>query len=171
MRASVCLAAITATLVPASAHAHFLWAYLTPEEKTLSIGLQESPTDSPLPLGERSPKVKAWTTTEKSLPLALSGDVLKTSTAAHCVGVSLDYGVLDRTDQGRGIYWLRYYAKAADSDEASQTKVDLPVDVAYAVSEGRPTVTVFNNGKPAAGAEVVVPGEGESELFSGSTLR
>ncbi|RYG47415.1 hypothetical protein EON79_07425 [bacterium] len=161
--------ALGATIAPAFAHAHFLWATLDPAAKTVAVGLQEVPTDAPLPLGDRAGKIKAWTKTEKSLPLTAEGQWLKSSTAEHCVGVSLDYGVLDRRDQGRGVYWLRYYAKAADSAAMSQGKIGLPLEVSLAEVAGKSVITVLKDGKPAAGAEVVIAGREGKEEFTAKT--
>ncbi|RYG35171.1 hypothetical protein EON81_13510 [bacterium] len=158
MRGSVHLiVALGAAFAPAFAHAHFLWASLDGTTKTVAIGLQEVPTDAPLPLAERAGLIKAWTASEKTLALKPEGNWLKSLTTDHCVGVSLDYGVLDKRDQNRGVFWLRYYAKAADSPATSQTKVGLPVEVTFSVlDETRFLVTVLKDGKPTAGADVVI---------------
>ncbi|CAN5614033.1 hypothetical protein BH11ARM2_BH11ARM2_21860 [soil metagenome] len=170
MRGSVHLvAALSAVLAPAFAQAHFLWATLDPTTKTVAIGLQEVPTETPLPLGERVAKVKAWSPSGKALVLKPDANWLKSPTSESCVGVSLDYGVLDKRDQGRGVFWLRYYAKAATSPEASQTKVGLPVDLKVAIVAGAPVVTVLKDGKPASGAEVTVASPDGSEEPAGKT--
>ncbi len=149
-----------------AAHAHYLWATLDPTAKTLSVGLQEIPGDAPLPLGERAAKVKAW-------PLAglqPEGAWLKAATPAQAAGASLDYGVLDKRDAGRGLFWLEYYAKAAATPEASQTKLGLPVELsAVKGSDGRAVVTVWSGGKPIAGADVIVEGPVGTNTLEGKT--
>lgn len=165
MRGSLLLTLLLgAAFAPTLASAHFLWASLDPATKTVAVALQEVPTDAPLPFGDRAAKIKAWTATEKSLSLQANDNWLKSGTAAPCVGVSLDYGVLDRRDQNRGVFWLQYYAKASASPEASQAQVGLPVDVTLKMVDGKPVVTVLKDGKAAPSAEVTL-----EEEFIGKT--
>lgn len=154
----------------AAARAHYLWATLDPAAKTVVIGLQEIPGDPPLPLGAHVPRVKAWSPAAASLPLKADGSWLKTKTDASALGVSLDYGVLDRREAGRGVFWLNYYAKAALTPQASTVKLGLPVELIAAKSaDGRDVVTVLDEGKPAAGADVVVERPGGTNAFEGKT--
>src|SRR5204863_341421 len=80
----------------------------------------------------------------------------------------LDYGVIDRAE--RGIFWLLYYAKAATSIEASQTKLNLPLELSLAKNaEGKYIVSVTENGKPAANADVYVDGPSGEVIFQGKS--
>jgi len=152
--------------VPSLSSAHFLWASLDTTTKTASIGLQETPDVTPLPLAARAAAVKVWSQVGKPLTLRAEGTWLRTS-AEDRVGASLDYGVLDKTAEGRGVFWLRYYAKAAANAAASQTNLKLPVELtATKDATGHWTVTVKRDGKPAAGADVVIEGAG---AFTGKT--
>jgi hypothetical protein len=165
---SLALAAIAA---PSMASAHFLWASLDVKTKTVSVGLGENPEDDPVSLMERVPRVKAWSTPSKVIALKEDGTYLRGATTAETVGVSINYGVLDKRDQGRGLFWLNYYAKAALTPEASQTKVGLAVELSVVMgAEGKPVVTVLHNGKPAPKAAIVaeIPGK-EDAPFKGET--
>jgi hypothetical protein len=164
------LAALGGSVLPGFAQAHFLWATLDAGQKTVAVGLQELPSEQPVPLGERVPRVKAWGPSAKSLPLQREGNWLKAATAEPCVGVALDYGVLDKRDQGRGVFWLNYFAKAAATPADSRDKLGLPVELSVRPDEsGRFVVTVLNAGKPAQGAEVVVERPGGGVAFTGYT--
>lgn len=150
---------------PSFSSAHFLWASLNTTAKTVSIGLQEAPGEEAVPLAARNAAVKAWTKGGKALSLKVEGGLLNSKAEAEQIGVSLDYGVLDR--EGRGIFWLKYYAKAAATAAASQVDLKLPVDVsATKDSSGHWVVTVRKDGKAAEGAEVVLEGK---LAFTGKT--
>ncbi|MGV3619142.1 MAG: hypothetical protein ACO1SV_27770 [Fimbriimonas sp.] len=169
MRSSLfTLFALSVLAVPSVASAHFLWASLDPATKTVSIGLTEHPHQNPLPLGRREALVKAWTPSMPKLALKSTDDFwLKSKVNDSCVGVSIDYGVIDR---GRGVYRLNYYAKAAANAEASQAKLGLPVELTLAkTSQGESVVTVLDNGTPAPGAEVVVERVDGSVAFQAKT--
>ena len=152
------------------APAHYLWATLDPTARTVAVGLQEIPGDAPLPLGDRVPRVKAWTADAASLPLKADGPWLRAPTGASAVAVSLDYGILDRRESGRGLFWLGYFAKSAATPEASKAKLGLPVELSVAkAADGRETVTVWSDGKPASGADVVVERPVGTNAFEGRT--
>ena len=155
---------LSALALPAVVPAHYLWATLDPDAKTVSVALQEIPGDEPVPLAERAAKVKG-------IPgLKGEGAWLKAPVAGDAVGVGLDYGVLDRRAAGRGKFWLRYYAKAAATPEASKKRIGLPVELSASKgADGRMVVTVRHEGKPAAGADVVVEGPVGKNTFEGKT--
>ena len=164
-RSLILLAAFASTGL---ARAHYLWATLDPATKTVAVALQELPDDAPIPLAERAAKVRAWGTSP--LDLKADGAWLKASTDAKSAGVGIDYGVMDRRDAGRGVFLLQYYAKAAATPEASQTRLGLPVELSVAKNaEGRDVLTVLADGKPAAGADVTVEKPVFTNLFEGKT--
>ena len=161
------LLAFTTLAAPSLAPAHFLWASLDPSAKTVAVGLQELPSDSPLPLGARAGLVKAWSPTSPKLTLKADGNWLKAGLKDSCAGVSLDYGVIDR---GQGVYRLNYFAKAAATPSASQTKLGLPVELTLTKSAtGEAVVTVLAKGQPAPGAEVVVARADGTVVFEGKS--
>ncbi len=154
--------------LPTLAPAHFLWATLDPAGKTVAIAFQEVPTDAPLPMAERAAKVKAWASTTE--PFVLKADANRLlAPAGDRAAASLDYGVLDKTAQGRGRFWLKYYAKAAANPEASARSLGLPLELSAARKDGTWVVTVLKDGKPAAGAELTASVPGEPEPFVGKT--
>jgi len=164
---SACLLGLS---VPSTSHAHFLWASLDPGAKTVAVGLQEVPGQQPLPLGSRGPQVKAWLASGRILGLRADGNWFKGSTSDTCVGVSLDYGVIDRRDAGRGVFWLEYYAKGAATPGASQSRLNLPVELSATVrSDGSPVIKVLRDGKPAADADLVVEDGDGKATFEGKT--
>lgn len=160
---------LAAFAVPALAPAHFLWASLDPAAKTVAIGLTENPEESAVFLAERIPLVKAWGVPAKPLKLEEDGTWLKAPFKGDVAGVSLNYSVLDKRDQNRGLFWLYYYAKAALTPEASQTKVGIAVELSVVMKDGKPVVTVLHNGKPAEKASVVAVIPGKEETFKGET--
>ena len=154
MKASLLLLSVC---VAGPARAHYLWATLDPQAKTVAVALQEIPGDAPLPLGARVPRVQARSSGGVPLPLRGDGPWLRASTDAKAVGASLDYGVVDRHDVGRGVFWLQYSAKAATTVEASRQTVGLPVEMSiHPASDGIMVVTVTADGKPFKGAEVTI---------------
>lgn len=164
------IAALGAIAIPAQSQAHFLWASLDASKKVVAIGLQELPTVPPVPLGERAPKVKAWSKPSSTIALKEEGTWLKGTVEEPVVAVSLDYGVLDKRDQGRGVFWLNYFAKAATTGEASQATLGLPLELtALKAADGKWTLTALVKGKPKAGAEVTIENEDGSAGFEGKT--
>jgi hypothetical protein len=157
-------------IAPATSEAHFLWASLDPATKTVAIGLQEVPSQEPLPLGTRADQVKGWLYSGRALRLKAEGNWFKASTSNGCVGASLDYGVIDRRDGGRGVFWLKYYAKGCSTLGASQTRLNLPVELsATQTRDGRSVVTVLQNGKPTADADLVVEDATGKTSFEGKS--
>lgn len=148
---------ILGACLPCAAQAHFLWASFT-TPKTFAIAFQERPGDEALDIGERQKQIKAIGKGGKSIALQNEGTLLK-GDGANVAAALLDYGVIDRKDQGRGVLWLKYYAKAAVSVKDSQTILGLPVEVTISQKpDGGIVVHVTKDGKPAPGAEVVLDG-------------
>lgn len=164
------LIALGVSAMPAVGRAHFLFATLDPAQKTVAVGLQENPTQDPVPLGERIPRVKAFSKSAPNLTLKSEGNWLKAPVADDCVAVALDYGVLDKRDQGRGLFWLNYFAKAAASPAASQVKLGLPVELTFSKgANGQSIVTVLEKGNPAPAADVVIEEPDGTVAFEGKT--
>lgn len=166
---AVCAWSALAAL-PSASQAHFLWATLDPQSRTVAVGLQEVPGTEPLPLGARAARVRAWLPLNRPVSLKADGNWLRGDAKGGSVGVGLDYGVIDRRDGGRGVFWLKYYAKAAATVGASQSELDLPVELSAVVAgDGKTRVTVRKDGKPAAGADVVVEDADGKTAFEGKT--
>ena len=166
----VVIACVIGWAIPTISKAHYLWIALNPDTGSAALGLQENPGQEPLSLEARASSVKAWTCAGKAIRLRTDSNWLRASTDSPCVGASLDYGVIDRKDAGRGVFWLRYYAKGATTFAASQENLRLPMELsATERSDGTPVVTVLRDGKPAVDAEVVVEGPDGTAIFDGKT--
>lgn len=156
--------------MPVVSHAHFLWATLEPADKSLAVALQEVPTQDPLPLGERVSKVQAWNLKKKSVSLTAEGNWLKASAAGDAAAVKLEYGVLDRSSEGRGVFRLRYFAKAATTAAASQAKLGLPLELSATQTPDKHWVVVVRqDGKPVGGASLTVEGGPEIKTSEDGT--
>ncbi len=142
----------------ATVHAHFLWSTLDPATKTFRIAFQENPGDEPLSIGPIWNEVSAWSPSKSKLQLAKKGDVWQADCADRVATASLDYGVIDRTSSGRGVFWLQYFAKAAATMKDAGIATKLPFDVTAKPVEGGVQLTAKLNGRPVAGAEVVLAG-------------
>jgi hypothetical protein len=159
-----------ALAIPTLSQAHFLWVTPNSETKTISIGFQEVPEQSPLPLGQKAGSVGAWSFTGKKVELSQEANWLRSRSAETCVAASLDYGVVDRRSDGRGRFWLKYYAKGATTPVASESRLNMPVELLASVSnEGNPIVMVLKNGEPASGVELVVEDAQGKTTYEGKT--
>lgn len=143
---------------PVLAHGHYLWVGL--EADGAHIGLQEVPTDAPLPLGEHAPAVEAWRERGKRIKLRAEGSALVAPGVGACAA-SLDYGVIDRSSAGRGVYWLRYFAKACPDVGAASKALGLAFEIAAEPAAKGLLLTVTIDGKPVSGAEITLAGSSE----------
>jgi hypothetical protein len=140
------------------ASAHYLWASFDRPTKVVSIGLQELPSSPALPLEEHLADVKVWNRSG-TLTTSRKGDLLTARSPQPVAAASLDYGVLDRTGQGRGIYWLNYFAKAALNPQAASESLGLPLEVIVVRTDGNQLVLkVVKAGSPVANAELAISG-------------
>lgn len=171
MKRSIAFLTILAALaVPVAAQAHFLWAIAVPETKSFVVQFAEAPGDSVIPkLAGKGDAIRGWTRKGATLTLTPDGDGLKGSLNRGAAGIALDYGVLDKTAEGRGKFWLKYFAKAAASVSSSQRKVGLPLEVSVKEDAGNLVVYVTKDGKPASLADVVVRSQGVEKPFEGKT--
>lgn len=156
-------------VAPLTAHAHFMWLELPveapaqvhlrfteePQEKTRE-GMQEkaAPMQVQLPGGDPI----AMASGEESLV----GAVLEDATV---VTGSLDYGILDKSEEGRGKFLLVYHAKGVRSAADAEKPAGLPVELTAKRHGDTLLITVLKDGKSAPTAEIVatVPGS-EEEL-------
>lgn len=144
--------------VPAMARAHYLWIGLDAEGA--HIGLQEVPTDAPLPLGEHARAVEAWRERGKRVKLRAEGSALVAPGSGSCAA-SLDYGVIDRSSAGRGVYWLRYFAKACPDVGAASKALGLAFEIAAEPATKGILLTVSLDGRPVTGAEITLAASSE----------
>jgi len=164
------LSILAAIAIPVAAQAHFLWAVADPATKTFSVVFAESPGDSVVPkVAGKADLVKGWIGEGKSVPLAVDADGLKGALGKGAAGVTLDYGVLDKTAEGRGKFLLRYYAKAASDVKASQVRVGLPIELSLKKSGEALILTVLKEKQPVANAEVTITFKGVEKPLLGKT--
>jgi hypothetical protein len=139
-----------------AAQAHFLWAEIN--QNDVRVALSEQPGEA----GVAFDKVKNSVITAGNQTLPLGDQNGKSYLAAqlpantNVAAASNNWGVLDRTSQGRGVFLLYYYAKAARTLSDATTPSTLPAQW-YAKQQGNQIVASFlQQGKPVAGAAVEI---------------
>ncbi|HZP82371.1 MAG TPA: DUF3386 family protein [Chthonomonadaceae bacterium] len=153
-------------LCAAPARAHFLWAQITrAPEPTLHLTFAEKPGEKTLDtLLPRIQEARVWTPDGAALTCNASAGALLSPLpqTARAAGAAQTWGVLDRAAQGRGVFLLQYYAKAALDAEAAAETANLRVEV-FAQKEGADwIVTVRRDGKAEPGAELTITAPGET---------
>lgn len=163
------LAAIAVAGSTSVAHAHFLWAQIDGDGQTASLYFGEGATGltDGVPL-ERISNATAWTANKKSLDLRVgnAARVAKLPAGAKVVGAQQYYGVLDKTEGGRGIFRLDYYAKGASTIAESSQSVHLPYELLGRADDkvpGGAVVKFVKNGKPVPSSEIVVQEPGDEK--------
>jgi hypothetical protein len=149
------------------AHAHFLWAEVAPApQPSFRLSFGEAAGDpTPPELLERIRPARATTPDGKPLPLQPGDGALVASLPAgtKVAGAGQRWGVLDRSAEGRGVFLLQYYAKAAGDAAAAAAKAGLHVEVFARPEGGSWVVTVLHGTRPEAGAELNVQCPGGAE--------
>jgi uncharacterized GH25 family protein len=141
-----------------NAHAHFAWIELPPDAPgVVQLRFEEAPGERTREsLQELVKGMQAETNTGTTLSFTVGDGALESERpdgATRAWG-SYDYGVLDRSEQGRGVFMLVYHAKAvAEASEAGE-KVGLPLEVTAELDGQNLTCTVLYKGEPAADTEV-----------------
>lgn len=146
-------------LMASLSHAHFLWVSVDPKNpQRVKIELSETPGDSAVPgIAGKADKVKGWLPGGRALKLDKTEQGFTADVSGGQVsGASLEYGVLDRNDQNRGVFLLEYFAKCASTLEAAKTKLGLKTELIAEKANGKLVLTALLNGKPASDAEYVV---------------
>lgn len=138
------------------ADAHFIFLELPPEKPTCAqLRFSEEPLEETSPaLQEKSAPFTVQTGDGTPVPFS-AGEGAREGVIPEDTALlkgSLDYGVMDRG----GIYLLAYHAKATRNTHKTTKIVGLPLEVLAQVKDGALVVTVLLQGKPAAGAELVV---------------
>lgn len=154
MKFSRVIATLAPILLARMASAHFLWAsFDATKPNQIRIELAETPGDSPVAgIAGKAASVQGWLPNGRSL--ALSKEM--TANADGVAGASLIYGILDRSEQNRGIFLLNYYAKAATDAKFAGTSLGLYAEIVAEVKGGKLVLTTLLNKKPAPGAELNV---------------
>lgn len=167
---TIALLGLSWTASAQPAYAHFLWVRIENEAApTLRLQFTEQVAEKTLPaLLEKIKPARVWIPNGETVTLRAGEGALESGLPAgtRLVAAEQVWGVLDKQAQGRGVFLLRYYAKAAVSLKAAADPVKLATEV-FARREGaKLVVVVFHAGKPAAGAEVVVVRPGNENLLA-----
>lgn len=139
-----------------NAQAHFVFLELPPTEPaTAHLRFSEEPLEATdAELQEKSAPMVV--TQDDGTPVAfVPGENARVATVPEGTSLlkgSLDYGIMSRG----GEYLLVYHAKAVRTVENAGKAAGLPVEVLAEVKDGLLVVTILLDGKPAAGAELVV---------------
>ena len=152
-----CFALAAAILFAGTAQAHFAW--LEFDKDTVQLRFSEGPgVETPAELQANI----ADMTIEAHIPMASTENFLAGSlcSTVNFVHGSYNYGVLDRSEQDRGVFMLKYHAKAARNLEDAMTKAGHAVEVFAEVKDGKMHVQVLHNGKPAPASELTISQEG-----------
>lgn len=158
--------AALALLCASASSAHFLWA--THQRNGFLFEFAETPGDSVLErlAGKQDSLRLVYPTGHGRLETRSDSSFLKTT--ANQAAASLDYGVLDRTESGRGIFRLLYYVKAAKDVVSSQKSLGLPLELFLYQERMTFRLKAMLRGQAAPGAEVVY-GHNGSEMTSVKT--
>jgi N-acetylneuraminic acid mutarotase len=175
-------ALVTLAACSLSAHAHFPWLVLTPEERptqaAVYFGESAAPDDPELLdkvahadvyllAGRRSEPRQLELTKSDDALVADLGDAAQATAAA----LNLEYGVITR---GGAPFLLKYYAKAYPSAltgtwRALDRPEILPLEITPRFDAVQAVLRVTWEGKPAAGVEVNVGGPGLTDNITGVT--
>jgi len=147
-----------------AAQAHFVWAEI--DQNEVHVALSEGPGEA----GIRFDQVQKSVVTAGGKTLTLNPQNGKSYLAAtlppntDVAAASNNWGVLDRTDQGRGVFLLYYYAKAARTLADAAQPSNLPAQWYAKYQDGKILATLVEKGVPVAGAavEIILP-DGQSK--------
>lgn len=144
------------------ASAHFLWAEIADAPKageapSLRVALAEASgeANSGAPLARlNAAKVVG---TAKPAPALKAGDgamVAPLIAGQSVAAAQQNWGILDKTAEGRGVFQLYYYAKAATSIDAAATSQNLPLEFSLKREGAKLVATLTYDGKPVNGSAV-----------------
>lgn len=152
--------AAAASLAAATSHAHFIWLEVAPEapEVVLLRFSEEILEATPQDMQEKAAGMNVSTPAGAAIAMDYGEGAMhgKAPGDVRSIIGTLDYGVLDREEAGRGKFMLKYHARAAHDANAARSAVGLPVNVSAAIDGDTMTVTVDLDGKPVENAELVV---------------
>ena len=167
------LAVSFALAISLTGHAHFMWLELP----------AETPGEVHLRFTEEPQEKTRQTMQEKARPMRVSlpgGEAItmdageeslvgKVAAEASVVLGSLDYGVLDKTAEGRGKFLLVDHAKGVRSAADAEQSAGLPVELTAKREGNSLLVTVLQNGKLVPTAEIVATVPGSEEALNTET--
>jgi uncharacterized GH25 family protein len=163
--ALIAFVAVLAAAVPASAH--FPWVAIE-KDGNLHVWFSELAEPDNADLLDRITNINVWTRSEKAAKQPVTRLTKKTAdgggslvasvpTGTTAASAYINYGVLERRGER---FQLEYHAKYLDAKAADLKTLArdeaLKVDIVPQKSDKAFTLTVLFQGKPAAGAEVVI---------------
>ena len=152
-------ALLSTLLFPVTANAHFLWGEVSQDNPPVAkISFAEGPGQiSEADLVGKIEVARVWADGNKVLaPQTTSGVRVAKLNGARLVGASQTWGVLDKTAEGRGIFKLEYWSKAAATLNDANRSVQLPLEL-FAQSEGASKVLVtFKHGTQPVGKTAIL---------------
>lgn len=154
-------------------HAHFMWLELpaeTPGEVHLRF-TEEPQEKTRQSMQEKAMPMRVHLPGGESIAMEQGEESLVGKVAAETSVVlgSLDYGVLDKSAEGRGKFLLVYHAKGVRSAADAETPAGLPVELTAKREGNVLLVTVLKDGKPVPTAEIVATVPGSEEALTTET--
>lgn len=149
--------ALSAVLLGACpSYAHFLWAEIDAKpQPSLHLTLAEAAGEMTTGVSlDRLKAARAWDGAGKVLATAPDGATLAAPVATDFAAAQQTWGVLDKSEGGRGVFLLQYYAKAARSVEAAAQDARLPLELFLRRDQSTLVATLKHNGKPVPLASV-----------------
>lgn len=143
----------------APAHAHFLWAQTDTNSQQLRLYFGEGGEGVSTDVkADILAKARAWKPTGEALPTQLSGGAFCASldNQTPVYGAHQSWGVLDRSESGRGVFRLEYFAKAATTLDKAGFSAKLPFEF-FARSQGNEALVTLKRGAQlVANSEVTI---------------
>lgn len=138
----------------AAVPAHFVWG--VHRNDGVRFEFSENPGDSILEnFAGKAGKLKL-VYPENQAALVTQEHFVSLTSSTPLVGARLDYGVLDRGEQGRGVFQLIYHVKSAKTLAAAGQSAKMPIEIMVSRhSSSEAKAKVLWNGKPLADAEVI----------------
>jgi hypothetical protein len=134
------------------ASAHFLWQRIEPGARPrVALTFGENPDEATsATLLARLTGARAWDQKGNAIELASETSQLAATLAgeATVVAGSRTWGVVDKTGDGTGAFFLEYYSKAAASVADSAASMKLPLEV-FAKREGSQVIATVRRGDAA----------------------
>ena len=145
--------------IPTRAHAHFLWAQTDEAKGTVNLYFGEGGEGVISGVKpEAIQKAALWKPSGEKLKPQLIGGAYRAALDGKTLvyGAHQSWGVLDRSQEGRSVFRLEYFAKAATTLDKAELSAKLPVEL-FAHRDGKEVVvTLKHDAKLVPNAPVTV---------------
>ncbi len=161
------LSALTAISLATFAQAHFLYASATPSSATVEFA--EYPGNSRIAnLAGKMDTAKVFhfdnsSSQPQSLKLEKFDEITTSKMNGGTVIAEIVYGVMDRSEGGRGIFRLDYFAKGTQSWAEASKSYNREFEIVIKKDASGVTATALANGKPVA-CEYAISHHGTGEI-------